>query len=103
MRVELQIIEALHLIGCNIDQRGFENLAECIPYLHSLTLLDISGTSGSDVLVTLLKLRVLRELQTLGMAHISIEMDDVAALAGFLHSSSNLRELKVGGRGLWHT
>ena len=37
----LQSIKSLKLVWCTIDQRGFKNLAECIPYLHSLTSLDI--------------------------------------------------------------
>ena len=97
----LQHIEELHLATCGIDQSGFENLAECIPYLHSLTSLNISNNPGGDgSLVKLLKaLRKHGKLQTLDMDRISIiGMDDVVALAGLLQSSSNLRELDVGGR-----
>ena len=100
----LQPIKSLMLKGCDIDQRGFENLAECIPYLHSLTSLDITGNPGGDGSLVKL-LRALREhgkLQTLDMTHISIGMDDVAALAGLLQSSSNLRKLEVGGPGVLH-
>ena len=95
----LQHIKSLKLRRCDIDQRGFENLAECIPYLHSLTSLYISLNPGGDgSLVKLLKaLREHGKLQTLIMSGISIGMDDVAALAGLLQSSSNLRELWVGG------
>ena len=95
----LQHIKSLKLRMCDIDQRGFENLAECIPYLHSLTSLDIRDNPGGDgSLVKLLKaLREHGKLQTLHMSDISIGMDDVAALAGLLQSSSNLRELRVGG------
>ena len=96
---QIQHIKSLKLGMCDIDQRGFENLAECIPYLHSLTLLNITGNPGGDgSLVKLLKaLREHGKLQTLDMSHIAIGMDDVAALAGLLQSSSNLRELRVGG------
>ena len=96
----LQHIKSLRLARCDIDQRGFENLAECIPYLHSLISLDIGYNPGGDgSLVKLLKaLREHGKLQTLDMTVIvSIGMDDVAALAGLLQSSSNLRELRVGG------
>ena len=96
----LQHIKSLKFaILYDIDQRGFENLAECIPYLHSLTSLDISGNPGGDgSLAKLLKaLREHGKLLTLNMTNISIGMDDVAALAGLLQSSSNLRELRVGG------
>ena len=94
----LQHIKSLKLKECDIDQRGFENLAECIPYLHSLTLLIITGNPGGDgSLVKLLQaLREHVKLQTLDMSDISIGMDDVAALAGLLQSSSNLRILEVG-------
>ena len=95
----LQHIELLQLKGCDIDQRGFENLAECVPYLHSLASLDISLNPGGDgSLVKLLKaLREHGKLQTLYMTYIAIGMDDVAALAGLVRPSSNLRELDVGG------
>ena len=97
----LQHIKSLTLTECDIDQRGFENLAECIPYLHSLTSLDINYSPGGDgSLVKLLKaLREHGKLQTLDMTYISIGMDDVAALAGLLQSSSNLRELRLGSHG----
>ena len=95
----LQHIKSLELMVCDIDQRGFENLAKCTPYLHSLTSLDISGNPGGDEsLVKLLKaLSKHGKLQTLNMNDISIGMDDVAALAGLLQSSSNFRKLSVGG------
>ena len=95
----LQHIKSLRLPQCDFDQRGFENLAECIPYLHSLTSLDISHSPGGDgSLVKLLKALMKHgKLQTLDMSDISIGMDDVAALAGLLQSSSNLRQLAVSG------
>ena len=67
-----------------------------------MTLLrDITANPGGDGgLVKLLKaLREHEKLQTLDMTYtsISIGMDDVAALAGLLQSSSNLRVLRVGG------
>ena len=98
----LQHIKSLKLKGCDIDQRGFENLAECIPYLHSLTSLDISGNPGGDG--SLVKLfQALREhgkLQTLDMTYISLGLDDVAALADLVRPSSSLRKLEVGGPGV---
>ena len=100
----LRHIKSLKLRWCDIDQRGFENLAKCIPYLHSLTSLDIHGNPGGDgSLVKLLKaLREHGKLQTLHMIYISIGMDDVAALAGLVQPSSSLRELEVGGPGVLH-
>ena len=96
----LQRIKLLNLRGCGIDQRGFENLAECIPYLNSLTSLNIRvNPGGNGSLVKLFQaLRKHGKLQTLDMSKISIGMDDdVGALAGLLQSSNNLRELRVGG------
>ena len=95
----LQHIKSLTLRECDIDQRGFENLAKCIPYLHSLTSLEIYGNPGGDgSLVKLLKaLREHGKLKTLGMTNISIGTDDVAALAGLVWPSSSLRKLRVGG------
>ena len=98
----LQHIKLLKLGICDIDQRGFENLAECIPYLHSLKSLDISHNPvGDGSLVKMLKaLRKHGKLETLNITHISICMDDVAALEGLLQSSSSLRVLSVGGPGV---
>ena len=98
----LRHIKSLKLRWCDIDQRGFENLAECIPYLHSLTSLYISVNPGGDgSLVKLFwALREHGKLQTLDMTHISIGMDDVAALAGLVQPSSSLRKLEVGGPGV---
>ena len=95
----LKPITSLKLVGCDIDQRGFENLAKCIPYLHSLTSLAISDNPGGDgSLVKLLKtLKEHGKLQILGMTYIAIGMDDVTALAGLLQPSSSLRKLSVGG------
>ena len=95
----IQHIKSLKLNDGDIDQRGFENLAECIPYLHSLTSLDIGDNPGGDgSLVKLLKaLREHGKLQTLDMDRISIGMDDIAVLTDLVQSSSNLRELAVGG------
>ena len=96
----LQLIESLFVGGDNVRQRGFKDLAECIPYLHSLTSLNISGNPGGDGnLVKLLQaLKKHGKLQTLYMNEISIGMDDVAALVDLVKSSSNLRELVVGNR-----
>ena len=95
----LQDFKSLNLVGCDIDQRGFENLAECIPYLRSLISLDISGNPGGDgSLVKLLKaLGEHGKLQKLDMNNISIGMDDVSILASLVEPSSSLKELGVGG------
>ena len=98
----LRHIKSLKLKLCTIDQRGFGNLAECIPCLNSLTSLDISINPGGDgSLVKLLhELSKPGKLHTLNMEDISIGMDDVAALAGLVQPSSSLRELVVGGSSL---
>ena len=94
----LQQIKSLIMNECDINQRGFENLAECIPYLHSLTSLNISGNPGGDgSLVKLLKaLRKHGKLQTLDMHRISIGMNDVVTLADLVQSSTSLKTLTVG-------
>ena len=94
----LQQIKSLTMNECDINQRGFENLAECIPYLDSLTSLDISGNPGGDgSLVKLLQaLRKHGKLQTLDMHRISIGMDDVVTLADLVQSSTSLKTLMVG-------
>ena len=94
----LQHIQSMSLVDNAIDQRGFDNLAECIPYLHSLTSLTISSNPGGNgSLVKLLKaLREHEKLLILYMQHISIGTDDIAALAGLAQSSTTLREIWVG-------
>ena len=95
----LRHIKSLTLIECDINLRGFENLADYIPHLHSLTSLDISDNQGGDgSLVKLLKaLRKHGKLQTLYMQRVVIGMDDLTALADLVQPSSSLRELDVGG------
>ena len=82
----LQHIKSLKLWVCDIDQRGFENLAECIPYLHNLTSLDIRYKPGGDgSSMKLLKaLKKHGKQQTLYMDEIAI--GDVAALADLFQS-----------------
>ena len=95
----LRHIKSLILQGCNMDQRGYENLAECIPFLHSLTSLDISDNPGGDgsLVKLFLALRKHGKLQTLCMYGIKqIGLGDVAALADLIQPSSTLRELGVG-------
>ena len=94
----LKRINTLTLMYCNIDQRGFENLAECVPYLHSLISLNISQNEGGDG--SLVKLfRALKEhdrLQELFMNSIKeIGMTDVEALADLIQPSSSMRVLSV--------
>ena len=93
----LQHIKLLNLGVCGIDKRGFENLAECIAYLHSLTSLNIhTNPGGEGSLVKLFRaLRKHGKLQTLNMQYVTIGMDDVAALAGLVQASNSMRELKV--------
>ena len=95
----LQHIKSLTLELCDIDQRGFDNLAECIPYLHSLTSLDINHNPGGDgSLVKLFKaLREHGKLKTLDMTDIAIGLADIVVLAGLVEPSSSLRELAVDG------
>ena len=94
----LQCIKLLNLGINNIDQRGFDNLAECIPYLHSLTKLNISNNPGGDgSLVKLLQaLTKHNKLQELYVYNISIGLDDVRALADLVQPSSSLKQLEVG-------
>ena len=94
----LKHIKILTLMYCNIDQGGFENLAECVPHLHSLISLNISRNIGGDVsLVKLFQaLEKHNKLQTLYMNSIKeIGMTDVAALAGLIQPSSSMRVLSV--------
>ena len=92
----LRHIESLRFKKCDIDQRGFDNLAECIPYLHSLKLLGIIYNLRHGSLVKLLfALRKHGKIKALHMK-IALDMDFVAALAGLVQPSSSLRKLVVG-------
>lgn len=84
---------------CDLDQRGFESLAKCIPYLHSLTSLNISGNPGGDgSLIKLLEaLKEHGKLYILDMQCIAIGMDDSTALADIVESSSSLKVLDASG------
>ena len=93
----LRHIKSLDLKICGMDQKGFENLAECIPYLRNLTSLNITSNPGGDgSLVKLFQaLTKHGKLQILDMEHVAMGTNDVAALAGLVQPSSNLRELRV--------
>ena len=96
----LQHIKSLHLKGSDIHQGGFDGLAECIPYLHSLTSLSISSNPRHGSVKLLFALKKHGKLQRLRMK-IAIDMDIVAALGGLLQSSSSLRELVVSEFESW--
>ena len=94
----LKHIKTLTLMYCSIDQRGFENLAECVPYLHSLTLLNISqNRGGEESLVKLFQaLKKHNKLLKLYMNSIKeIGMTDVEALADLIQPPSSMRVLSV--------
>ena len=93
----LKHIKTLTLMNCSIDQRGFENLAECVPYLHSLISLNISKNRGGEgSLVKLFQaLKKHEKLQELYMHSINIGMTDVAALADLIQPSSSMKVLSV--------
>ena len=93
----LHHIKTLHLKNKYIYQLqgGFDSLAECIPYLHSLTSLSITSIPGHGSVKLLFALKKHGKLQRLQM-NIAIDMDIVAALAGLVQPSSSLRELVVG-------
>ena len=95
----LQRITTLGLGDCDINQRGFENLAECIPYLYSLILLNIIKNPGGDgSLVSLFQaLEKHGKLLELSMYCVTMGMDDIAAIADVVQPSSSLRNLAVGG------
>ena len=94
----LHHIKTLYLKGNDIHQGGFDGLAECIPYLHSLTSLNISSNPRHGSVKLLFALKKHGKLQRLQM-DIAIDMDIVAALAGLVQPSSSLRELVV--REMW--
>ena len=92
-------MSGLYLRFSSIDQRWLDNLAECIPYLHHLTALEIGDYVEGDVtsVKLLQELKKLRELDTLDMHIDGLCMDDVIALADLTQQpSSSLRDLAVG-------
>lgn len=93
----LMHIKSLNLMECDIDQAGFENLAECIPYLTSLISLDVSSNPGSTAKL-LQALKRHGKLQNLDMQHTLGSRDDVVALLDLVQPPSCLRVLSVSSK-----
>ena len=73
----LKHIESLSFSHCSINERGFRNLAECLPSLHSLTSLELREypmpLAGVAVLLQALRDHGKLESLTLGGMHISVD------------------------------
>ena len=88
----LQQIKSLSFRDCGINQTGFKNLAECLPFLHSLTSLDLNehAFATAGVAVLLQKLRDHRKLESLSLDGIDVDVDAANALVQL-----SLRELNI--------
>ena len=99
-----QILHQIRTLGlslCNLEQVGFDLLADNLPLLSSLESLHISSNTGGNG-STVKLLRALGKhstVESLNMSGIVIGRDDVMALSEVVHTSGSLRELYIGS---WH-
>jgi len=94
----IQRIKALDLQACGLAQTEFDLLAEALPLLSSLELLEITfnpGGNGSTVKL-LRTLGVHPTLEQFRMHGTGIGTDDVTALCQVAQPSGSLRELTIG-------
>ena len=94
----LQQIRNLSLSHCDLRQVGFDLLADILPYLHSLELLSMHhNPGGNGSTVKLLKaLGMHSTVEVLDMSHIVIGIEDAMSLSKVVHTSGNLKQLKIG-------
>ena len=95
----LQHIQDLNLSDNNLDRRGCELLAEGVQRMPCLEKLDLSwnkgiGCGGAVQLVSSLHNSKLRELT---MYRTGISDPDFDCLARYIHSTTSLEELGIGG------
>ena len=94
----IQQIKALDFQACGLAQTEFDLLADALPLLSSLKVLEISfnpGGNGSTVKL-LQALGKHLTVEQLRMHGIGIGRDDVMALCEVVQPSGNLRELTIG-------
>ena len=94
----LHQIRKLNLSGCDLEQVGFDLLADNLPLLSSLESLDIPhNPGGNGSTVKLLKaLGKHSTIEILHMVAIMISTDDVMTLSEVVHKLKCLRELSIG-------
>ena len=94
----LQHIRTLHLSDCDLDQTEFDLLADTLPLLSSLELLDIyNNPGGNGSTVKLLQaLETHQTIQHLMLDRTVIGRDDVMVLSDVVKTSGSLRELWIG-------
>ena len=95
----LQHIRRLNLYGNKLDRRACDLLAEGIQRMSCLRTLDLSdnsliGCGGAVQLVSSLHSSKLRELD---MSSTGISDPDFECLASYIHSTTSLLELSIGG------
>ena len=90
-------IKALEFNDCGIDQIGFRNLADYLPYLQNLISLKLNGNKLKPGVAILLKaLRGHKKLESLWLWDMDTNVDDANALMALVESSQCcLRELYV--------
>ena len=94
----LQQIKTLDLSYCDIGQKGFDLLADILPLLSSLELLNISHNPGGNRCAVKL-FQALGEHQTiehLRTHYTVIGRDDVMTLCEVVQPSGSLREIYIG-------
>ena len=90
-------IKSLEFSYCGIDQKGFRNLTEYLPYLQNLISLELCDDElEPGVAILLEELRGHKKLESLGLWGMDTNVDDANALMALVESSQCcLRELYV--------
>ena len=98
----LQHIQHLDLFHNKLDRRGCELLAECVQRMPFLETLGLSRNPdiGSGGAVQLMLSLDLSKLRGLDMAGTGISDPDFEYLAKYIHSTTSLEELRIGGNKL---
>ena len=94
----LQQIKTLRLSHCNLTPRGFDALADVVPLLPNLVLLDVSMNAGGSA-GTAKRLQALNKhnkLQRLELSHTGLGNESIYLLSKMIHPSKPLTVLSVG-------
>ena len=95
----LQHVQHLHLSGTEMDRRACEVLAEGVQRMPCLETLDLSYNSfiGCGGAVQLVSCLHNSKLRVLDMYNTGISDPDFECLASYIHSTTSLQRLSIGG------
>lgn len=94
----LREVKFLSLGSCNLNRKGFKNLALSIPKLQSLIALNVSHNPGGPGSLAHLmhSLETHKNLQFLSMYMVDIGMQDISVVSDFIETLKSLKYLLVG-------